>query len=373
MTQLDRYIEFGTLKAFVIVVGGLSGLLSLLVFVEQLSYVGQGHYHLLDALAYVLLTWPSRLSQSAPVSMLLASLLALGALGANSELTAMRSLGISELRIAGAILKIAVPILVLLFLNAEFVIPPAEQLAEAQRTSKLSSTAPVLGGESFWAQNGNQFLNVQEFGYGNAPKNVDIYDFSPDGALRRFIHADHAVIKPDGTWLLTGVVSKRIQASQFQTERLNSLPWHSFLPLQQARLLVLPPESMPPIGLYHYVRSLTKRHQPAARYEQELWAQVSIPISMVAMILIAIPFVFGSPRSQNTGRQITIGATIGLVFTLIQQIIAHLDLLLDLNPALAELAPSLLLMALAAYLFPSRTSIARALHSTVFMLSRNRA
>lgn len=373
MTQLDRYIEIGTLKVFLIVVAALSGLFSLLTFVEQLSYVGQGHYHLIDALVYVLLTWPARLLQAAPVSMLLACLLALGGLAANSELTAMRALGISELRIAGSLLKIAVPILVILFLMAEFVIPPAQQFAEVQRTSKLSSTAPVLGGDSFWAQTNNQFLNVQHFGYGNTPKDIDIYDFSQDGALTRFIHADEAVIRPDGTWLLTGVVNKQIEASQFKTQYLDSLTWHSFLPLQQAELLVLPPDSMPPIGLYRYVRSLQRRHQPSARYEQELWAKASIPISMVAMVLIAIPFAFGSPRSQSTGRQVTVGAAIGMVFTLLQQILGHVDLLLNLNPALAELTPSLLLMGLAAYLFPSRPPLARTLYATVFMLSKNRA
>jgi lipopolysaccharide export system permease protein len=108
---------------------------------------------------------------------------------------------------------------------------------------------------------------------------------------------------------------------------------------------------MPPIALYRYVRHLEQQHQQAVRYEQELWRKVSIPLSLIAMIMIATPFVFGSPRARSTGYQIMIGAGFGIVFSLCQQIAGHLDLLLDLNPAAIALAPSLLLMALAGYLF----------------------
>ena len=249
MTQLDRYIAAHALRYFIFAAFGLTALFSLLEFVEQLRSVGQGHYHLVDALAYVALLSPSKLLQAAPVSMLLASLLGLGGLASGSELTAMRALGISERRIAGALFKLAVPILAVLFLMAEFVIPPAQQFAQAERTAKLSSSAPVHGGDGFWAQADRQYLNVEHFGFGNVPRDINIYAFTADGALASYIHADRAIIRPDGTWLLSEVVRKRLHAAQFQTEYLASLAWHSFLPQQQAQLLVLPPDAAARFGI----------------------------------------------------------------------------------------------------------------------------
>src|SRR5271156_2322973 len=99
---LDRYLWGMALRAFLLISAGLTALFSLLTFVEQLGYVGQGHYRLTNALIYVVLTAPYRLLQLTPVSMLLSSLLALGALARSSELTAFRSLGVSEMRIIGA-------------------------------------------------------------------------------------------------------------------------------------------------------------------------------------------------------------------------------------------------------------------------------
>jgi lipopolysaccharide export system permease protein len=347
---LDRYIRGVTLRAFLLIAAGLTALFSLLTFVEQLSYVGQGHYRLTDALIYVLLTAPYQLLQLTPVSLLLSSLLALGALARGSELTAFRSLGVSQARIIGAVLKLALPIIAVLFLVAQFVIPPAQQLAQRQQAAALNDAVPVLSNGSFWAENNRQYLNVQASASGNVLLGIEIYAFDDDGALRTYIHADRADIEPDGTWLLTGVQRTRIVASQLVTDQHASLPWKSFISGRQMQLLTLPPQTMPPLALYAYIQQLKQLHQQALRYKQTFWMMVSIPLSIIAMVLIAAPFVFGPQRSASAGRQLLVGALIGIVFLLSQQITGYLGLLLDLNPAVSALAPSVLLLSLGGYL-----------------------
>ena len=351
MTLLERYIAVATVKALGLVSAGLISLFSLLEFVDQLHDVGKGHYRLIDALVYVLLTAPARLLQLMPAAMLFACLFALGALATRGELTAMRAAGLSPRRIVGSVLNLAGCALVALFLLAQFVIPPAQQLAQAERASRLSSSEAVRSGNSFWAAGDHQFLNVRRFDNGNIPSDIYLYEFAANGELQRLIQADHAEVRPDGTWLLEDVSIKRFSGTRIETDRLASLVWHSFLRPRQAAVLILPADSMQPIELYQYVRDLERRHQPAARYAQELWAKIDIPLAMAAMILIAVPFVFGPLRSQGTGQRMMIGMMIGIVFSLFQQITTYLGLLLNLNPALTATVPSVLLMALALYLF----------------------
>ena len=291
---------------------------------------------------------PGRLMQVTPVSMLLGCLWALGALARNSELTAFRSLGVSERRVITSVMLLTLPIVLLLFLNAQFVIPPAQQLAQATRAGALPSTEAA---DSFWAEDDQRYLNVGAFDGPNLARNIDIYAFLADGSLDAFIHADRADIGPDDIWQLTGVTRRTVADSALRTEHLAALSWKSFVSRPQARLLALPVESVPPLELYRYVRDLGARDRQAIRYQQELWRKLAIPISIVAMIMIAAPFVFGSPRGQSMGRQIMIGTAIGIVFSLVQQIVGHLDLLLDVNPAIAMLGPPLALMCLAVYLF----------------------
>ena len=350
MTLLERYIAVATLKALVLVSAGLTSLFSLLELLDQLHDVGRGRYRLIDALVYVLLTAPARLLQLMPPAMLLACLFALGALATHSELTAMRASGMSPYRIVGAVFKLAAGILVLLFLVAEFVIPPAELLAQSERASRLSSVEALRSSNSFWAEGDYQYLNVRRFDR-NVPRDIYLYEFAASGELKSFIHADRADVRPDGTWLLEGVSRKQFSGTRIETDRLASLRWHPFLRPRQASLLILPPQSMQPIELYRYVRELELRHQSPARYAHELWAKIDIPLAMAAMIMIAVPFVFGPMRTRSTGQRMVIGAMIGIVFSLLQQITTHLGLLHNSSPALTATMPSFLLMAIALYLF----------------------
>src|ERR1700730_7158448 len=164
--------------------------------------------------------------------------------------------------------------------------PPAQQLAQTQRASRLSSSEAVRSGNSFWAAGDHQFLNVRRFDNGNVPSDLYLYEFAANGELLQFIQADHAEVRPDGTWLLEGVSIKRFsgdrsaaegiprsaggatrgtrsaaegiprsaggatRGTRIETDRLASVLWHSFLRPRQASVLLLPAESMPPIEVY---------------------------------------------------------------------------------------------------------------------------
>jgi lipopolysaccharide export system permease protein len=351
MTRLERYIAVASIRALLLVCVGLTSLFSLLDLLDQLHDVGRGHYRLIDAFGYILLTAPARLLQLMPASMLLATLFALGTLASHNELTVMRAAGVPPRRIVGTLFKVAGPLVIGLFLLAQFVIPPAQQLAQAERLSRLSAAStPLRSGNSFWAEGDRQFLNVRRLEHGNLPRDIDIYAFAAGGALQTFIHADGADVRPDGTWVLSGVLRKRFEGTRIETDHLASLLWSSFLRPRQVALLILPPESMPPIELYGYVHALERAHQPSARYDEELWAKIDIPLALAAMIMIAATFVLGPLRAHGTGQRIAVGAMIGIVFALAQQITSYWGLLTSASPALAATLPSLLLMAVAGYL-----------------------
>lgn len=351
MTLLDRYLEAATLRALILVSAGLTSLVSLFELVDQLHDVGKGQYYLKDAFFYVLLTAPARLVQLMPVSMLLATLFALGALASHNELTVMRATGVSARRILWSVFKVAGAVLVVLFAAAEFVIPSAQQFAQAERLSRLAAVSlPYRSENSFWAQGDHEFLNVRRFEHGNVPRDIYIYTFAAGGQLQSAIHAERAEIRSDGTWLLSDVLRKRFGLAGVETDRVASLPWRSFLRRRQVPLLILPPSSLPPVELYGYVRHLERTHQPAGRYDHELWAKIDIPLAVAAMILIAVPFVLGPLRTHSTGQRVMVGAMIGIVFSLVQQITSYAGLLLDFSPALTATLPSLMVIALAFYL-----------------------
>jgi Predicted permeases len=336
---LDRYVELSTLRACVLVAAGLTMLFDLLTFVEQLADVGHGHYQIQDALLYVALTTPAQLLQLIPVSALLGCLLALGGLSSTSELTAMRAAGVSELRILGWVFRLGVPVMLALFLVAEFVVPPAQRLAESDRSSRLGASEALRSDNGFWAHDGHRYLNIRTFAEGFRPRDLWIYRFDDQGRLTRLIHAASAQIKGGrSTWKLDDVIEKVYGDGPVETRRLPTLDWTSFLRPDQLKLLTLPPDSMAPTALLRYVVELRREGQQALIYEQALWKMLVLPLATAAMVLISAPFAFGSLRARNAGQRLTVGVLIGLVFYLGQQISGYLGLLLALPPAPVALA-----------------------------------
>jgi lipopolysaccharide export system permease protein len=346
MTRLERYAAGCVLRAVLLSAAALVALFSLLAFVDQLGAVGQGRYNLADALAYTLLTIPARVLQMAPVAMLLGGLLGFGLLSRQSELVIMQSLGLSAARIVGAVLKLAVPIVIVLFMSAQFLVPPAQALAESLRNAAISAAGPDAGLPGFWAQKDRNFLSVQSIREGS-PENINIYSFAPDGTLARSTHADSAAVETGGIWLLRNVRQETVEQSQFSVRHFAQLAWPAFVQPAEIRLLMLPPDAVPPFALFNYIGVLDQRHQQALRYRLELWTTLSIPVSMLAMILIAAAFVFRSAQARGAGAQIVIGGVLGVAFLFVQQITAYLVLLLNLDPAGATMALPLLLSAAA--------------------------
>ncbi|MEO7560747.1 MAG: LptF/LptG family permease, partial [Nitrosospira sp.] len=69
-------------------------------------------------------------------------------------------------------------------------------------------------------------------------------------------------------------------------------------------------------------------------------------LTTIAMLLLSIPFVFGSVRT-GLGNKLVLASMLGISVYLFDQVIANAGLLLHLNPALTALFPGLLLIALA--------------------------
>ena len=77
-----------------------------------------------------------------------------------------------------------------------------------------------------------------------------------------------------------------------------------------------------------------------------MWRKLGGGLVTIAMILLSIPFVFGSVRGGIANRLVLAGIT-GICVYLLDQLVANIGLLLDLSFAFVALAPGLILIWLA--------------------------
>lgn len=106
MLRIDRYIMTQFLAGIVPVLLLLLALFSFMALAEELEDVGKGGFTLADALLVVFMTTPKRIVELLPVTTLLGGLIGLGAMANHRELIAIRTIGISKLRIGQTVAEI---------------------------------------------------------------------------------------------------------------------------------------------------------------------------------------------------------------------------------------------------------------------------
>lgn len=350
MRRLDRYLASHIIRGYLIVLLVLVSMFGLLEFQGELSDIGDGSYTWSDAFLYVLLKSPGLAVELVPVIALLGTLLGLGRLAAGSELVVVRAAGVSHLRVAWSALKPGIALAAVTLALAQFVVPPLDRLAEIRRSHALAATPELATEHGFWFRDGRRFLNVRDLRHGRIPVDIDIYQFSDDGRLIRFTHARRADILEGGRWLLTDVIDKEVSGAGVTTRRLDELRWRSFLTERKLNTFIIGPGSLSPSSLYQYVRDVGRRGQSVAHFELVLWQKLSIPLAAFALILLAVPLVFGPLRGSSAGARLSIGAVLGILFHFGNQVVGHAALLWGFDPALAAVAPDLALLAAAAAL-----------------------
>ena len=76
----------------------------------------------------------------------------------------------------------------------------------------------------------------------------------------------------------------------------------------------------------------------------ELYKRVVRPVSLIAMILMAMMFIFGSTRDVTLGRKIFFGVALGLSFELLSRIGGALALSFNFSPLISAILPAIVVM-----------------------------
>ncbi len=348
MVIIDRYISISIIKGCLLMLVILLSIFSFMELVQQLDDVGKGNFQTGDAFQYILLNLPARMLEITPIATLIGSIAALGMLNKNSELIAIRASGVSIGQISISVLKTGIALMLVMAIIGEFVAPRAQQYAEGQRILAVSKTGDLLKDNGYWSRNGESYLNIEKLLHGRIPSDISIFTFDKTGKLITYTHAEHADISDKNLWKLQKVVRKTFTPSGVANTRLKEMSWRPFSSLTQLGRLELPAYSLSPYNLHKYIEYLKNAGQNTQRYEIMLWQKIMGPVSLVALMLLALPFAFGALRSASFGLRIVLGIVTGLVYTLFNQFMGNLGLLFNIN-ALAVAAAPVLVVSLACF------------------------
>ncbi len=338
MTLLDRYIARELATAFFFVMLALVPLFSFLDLIQQLDDVGSGNYGLLDAVLFELRMLAPRAIDLLPFGALMGSTIALVLLAQHGEVIAAQAAGIRVSRIVWAVMKSGILLMIATALLDELVMSPLHQEAVRQRSLQLSGTEVLQSDKGFWIHRDNTFLHIHSILHGRIPVDIDILELDTNRQVTTFIHAWQADISDPGNWLLKDLVLKKLSGETIISEHHPSMYWEPYLTSEQIGLLELPPLTMSPSQLYAYVQYIENSGQQTDRYKLAFWQKLVLPLQTGVMVLLAVPFAFGSPRSTSVGKRVMLALGGGILFQIITQVVANTGLILGFHPALTTLA-----------------------------------
>jgi lipopolysaccharide export system permease protein len=346
LSILDRHLALAVLAATLATAMVLLALVGFVSFVEELDWARRHDRGADAAMLLTLYKLPELAFEMFPIMVLLGAILGLGSLAAAGELVVMQAAGMPVWRMAASVAVVGLLLGSAALLLGDRAVPWAKTAAADVKhgSAERDQSVPEL-----WLREGVRFVHVGEVHSPTRLEQLRIFEMSTRGdrllAVETVARADFV----DGQWqgrqwqredVGQGDLDRRQQqlrdlSLQFEPEVLQ-------LFLLQADALSLP-------GLRRYIDYLERNKLDSHRPRLEFWRKLAAPLSVVAMMLLAVPFVLGPLRDTGAGQRLFVGVLIGIGFYVVNETAVSLGAVYRWSPVLAALAPALFLMVMAGW------------------------
>ncbi len=338
MNRVDRYIMAQVLRSTLLALSVIATLSFVISLVDGAGDVGVGDYHLTDAMLVMASMIPGFLYEAFPVAALIGGLLALGSMAARSELVALQAAGMSPLRLMGSLFKAGLVLVLLLFLIGDLIGPKAEAWGIAYRLKKMNRQIGFSGNSGFWMKDKGAFINIRRATPDGGLREIYIYETGKEGQLRRITHARRGRYEARA-WRLDTVNRATLSSEKISLAQLPRFRWRSAVDPALVRAALTRPTLQPLWEIWQQIETLRANGQSAVEQLLSFWNKLSMPLSMLAMLMLSVPLVTGSQRRVHVGQNVFLGAIIGAGFYMVSKGVYYAVIVFDLWTILVALFP----------------------------------
>jgi lipopolysaccharide export system permease protein len=346
VSRLDRYIVSQVFALTGIVALALTAIYTFVSFVADLRDVGKGDFGMVELAIYVILLIPQSIYLLMPIIAMLGTLMGLGTLAAQSEITAMRAAGVSLLRIGASTLLAGALLGVLNLVLGDWLAPWAKVSAESVRAEQKHGTKPGTLNVPVWLREGDSIIHIKSLVTETQFTDAEVFTLAPDLSIQSILTAEEGSYQ-SGRWQFRGVQRTDFTPEGTRVSQIDSLDWGADPAPDVLRLFLLRANAISIHGLLQLMGYLQDNGLDDRRYAFELWRKLVAPFTVMAMMLFTIPFVMGPLRSSGAGQRLLVGVLIGVGFYVVNEVTGNTGQLYGWSPVVSAMAPTILLVLIA--------------------------
>lgn len=318
MRILDKYILKELLGPFIFGIASFSSVfIGTSTIFRIAQYVTKYGASLSSVVKLFLYSLPSIIVLTFPMSMLLASLLAFGRLSGTSEITAMKSGGLSFYRLAVPVFIVAFAVSIFAVVFNEKVVPASNVAYNNIVRTEIEKNTKPKSQEHIVIKDVKQG-NIQRLTYArkfdeqtNAMYSVTMEEFDND-KLTRVENAEKAVWEQNNWIMYNGTIHDLSPTGQYQrTMSFNQ----QIMPVDKSPNEISreqkKPEEMSIQELKQHIGIMQREYLSTSLYEVELHQRIAIPMASLVFALIGTPLGLSPNRSSSS---IGLGISILIIF-----------------------------------------------------------
>jgi len=340
MKILDRYIMSNVLIAIALIILVLLGVENFVGLASQFSDVGKGNYNFILALQYVLLLNPIILYEFFPIACLVGCLVGLGGLASTQQLVVMRASGVSIAQMIRITLKVGILLSALSFFLGEYVAPQWAHKATMLKEKAMGRYSDSSALTGIWLKQGDNFIHINTIISASEIQGIIQYVFAPDNKLQAVINSTKGHLV-DNTWHLDDST-----ITEFSEQKITqkAAPDQNLMIKIKPNLIAEMSDSAQQKSIKGLFQSYRYRQQLGLDYasiELVFWQKLLQPLTVIVMLSLGIPFVFGSLRDTGMAKRLLIGGFLGFGFYMLNKFSGYYSIAVHLPPLFAAILPML--------------------------------
>ncbi len=341
MKILDRLVIKRCVYYFFIVLLVLLSFFFVIDLVSRLWLLSKAGF--LKSVIFVLYRMPLYTVRFFPAAVLLSVISVFGELSANSELTAIKSLGISIYRLLVPVVIFSGAVCVVSFAIEEMVVPKASARYKALEWKIKGKPKAFVMGSDVWVRTKEGFFNA-EFRNKDVGERAVFIRLSKAFEPIERINAYRVKFVGKNRWKLLNVYVWNLKRASFKHLREKEIT----LPLTPSDISKrkLIPELMSVLELFKVIEHLKRIGYNVNPYLVELYSKLFIPFTNVIAALLGVSFGVFNPRKVKRGYSIAVAAALTVLMWMSVAFFANLGKSGVLPPIYAASAPELIFLAL---------------------------